>query len=94
MGVQKEFLNTMPPREFVDCVTDDLFGQGVFVFTPSGQPMRLPKVLPHLLLRLHCLCLILFSTSLLATALCTIWPRLRQSPMGQGSHACMAFDMR
>jgi len=40
---QKEFLNTMPPREFVDCVTDDLFGQGVFVFTPSGQPMRLPK---------------------------------------------------
>lgn len=34
----------MPPREFVDCITDDLLGQGVFVFTPSGAPMRLPKV--------------------------------------------------
>lgn len=42
--VQAEFLNTMPPREFVDCITDDLLGQGVFVFTPSGAPMRLPKV--------------------------------------------------
>lgn len=40
---QEEFLSTMPPREFVDCVTDDLFGKGVFVFTPSGQSMRLPK---------------------------------------------------
>jgi hypothetical protein len=43
--LQAEFLNTMPPREFVDCITDDLLGQGVFVFTPSGAPMRLPKVL-------------------------------------------------
>jgi hypothetical protein len=42
--LQAEFLNTMPPREFVDCITDDLLGQGVFVFTPSGAPMRLPKV--------------------------------------------------
>lgn len=45
MRVQAEFLNTMPPREFVDCITDDLFRQGVFVFTPGGQAMRLPKVL-------------------------------------------------
>ena len=40
---QEEFVDTLSAQEFVDCVTDDLLGQGVFVFTPSGQVMRLPK---------------------------------------------------
>jgi GTP pyrophosphokinase len=40
---QEEFVDTLTAQEFVDCVTDDLLGQGVFVFTPSGQVMRLPK---------------------------------------------------
>jgi len=40
---QEEFLGTLSAKEFVACVTDDLLGQGVFVFTPSGQVMRLPK---------------------------------------------------
>lgn len=40
---QEEFLDSLTAREFVDCVTGDLLGQGVFVFTPSGQAMRLPK---------------------------------------------------
>lgn len=41
---QEEFVGTITPREFVDCVTDDLLGRGVFVFTPAGEVMRLPKV--------------------------------------------------
>lgn len=41
---QEEFLGSLSASEFVDCVTDDLLGQGVFVFTPSGDLMRLPKV--------------------------------------------------
>ena len=41
---QLEFVNSLSAREFVDCVTDDLLGRGVFVFTPSGEVMRLPKV--------------------------------------------------
>ena len=41
---QSEFVNSLSAREFVDCITDDLLGRGVFVFTPSGQVMRLPKV--------------------------------------------------
>jgi GTP pyrophosphokinase len=40
---QEEFVDTLTAQEFVACVTDDLLGQGVFVFTPSGQVMRLPK---------------------------------------------------
>ncbi len=40
---QEEFLGTLSAKEFVACVTGDLLGQGVFVFTPSGQVMRLPK---------------------------------------------------
>ena len=43
---QSEFVNSLSAREFVDCITDDLLGRGVFVFTPSGQVMRLPKVCP------------------------------------------------
>ena len=43
---QQEFVGSLSAREFVDCVTGDLLGQGVFVFTPSGAVMRLPKVLP------------------------------------------------
>ena len=41
---QSEFVNSLSAREFVDCITDDLLGRGVFVFTPSGEIMRLPKV--------------------------------------------------
>lgn len=41
---QEEFLGSLTAREFVDCVTDDLLSQGVFVFTPRGEVMRLPKV--------------------------------------------------
>ena len=41
---QSEFVNSLSAREFVDCITDDLLGRGVFVFTPSGEVMRLPKV--------------------------------------------------
>lgn len=41
---QQEFVGSLSAREFVDCITDDLLGQGVFVFTPSGAVMRLPKV--------------------------------------------------
>jgi hypothetical protein len=43
---QSEFVNSLSAREFVDCITDDLLGRGVFVFTPSGEVMRLPKVPP------------------------------------------------
>ena len=46
---QQEFVGSLSAREFVDCITDDLLGQGVFVFTPSGAVMRLPKVRLHLL---------------------------------------------
>ncbi len=42
---QQEFVGSLSAREFVDCVTGDLLVQGVFVFTPSGAVMRLPKVL-------------------------------------------------
>ena len=50
---QQEFVGSLSAREFVDCITDDLLGQGVFVFTPSGAVMRLPKVrLPPRLARL------------------------------------------
>ena len=41
---QQDFLGSLNAREFVDCVTDELFGKGVFVFTPFGDVMRLPKV--------------------------------------------------
>ena len=41
---QQEFVGSLSAREFVDCITGDLLGQGVFVFTPSGAVMRLPKV--------------------------------------------------
>ncbi|KAL3134661.1 hypothetical protein ABBQ32_007669 [Trebouxia sp. C0010 RCD-2024] len=40
---QQDFLGSLDAREFVDCVTDELFGKGVFVFTPFGDVMRLPK---------------------------------------------------
>lgn len=46
---QSEFVNSLSAREFVDCITDDLLGRGVFVFTPSGEVMRLPKVPSHLM---------------------------------------------
>ena len=41
---QREFVDSLTAREFVDGITDDLLGRGVFVFTPSGDLMRLPKV--------------------------------------------------
>ncbi|PRW20358.1 GTP diphosphokinase chloroplastic isoform X1 isoform A [Chlorella sorokiniana] len=40
---QSEFVGTLTASEFVECVTDDLLGQSVFVFTPSGEVVRLPK---------------------------------------------------
>ncbi|KAI3424289.1 hypothetical protein D9Q98_009844 [Chlorella vulgaris] len=40
---QSEFVGTLTASEFVECVTDDLLGQSVFVFTPSGDVVRLPK---------------------------------------------------
>lgn len=54
---QQDFLGSLDAREFVDCVTDELFGKGVFVFTPFGEVMRLPKVL------LLLLCLLLLAGS-------------------------------
>lgn len=41
---QEEFVDSLSAREFVDCILDDLLGQSVFVFTPSGDLLRLPKV--------------------------------------------------
>lgn len=41
---QKEFVDSLSAREFVDGITGDLLGRGVFVFTPNGDLMRLPKV--------------------------------------------------
>ncbi|KAK9817748.1 hypothetical protein WJX72_001567 [[Myrmecia] bisecta] len=40
---QEEFLDSLTAREFVDCITDELLGRGVFVFTPAGDVLRLPK---------------------------------------------------
>ncbi|CAG9464875.1 unnamed protein product [Pedinophyceae sp. YPF-701] len=40
---QQEFVGSISAQEFVDTVTGDLFKQGVFVFTPAGQVMNLPK---------------------------------------------------
>mmetsp|Transcript_934 Transcript_934/g.2883 ORF Transcript_934/g.2883 Transcript_934/m.2883 type:complete len:802 (+) Transcript_934:372-2777(+) len=40
---QEEFLDLISAREFVDTVTGDLLGQRVFVFTPAGEVMHLPK---------------------------------------------------
>ncbi|GAB4816390.1 hypothetical protein N2152v2_003436 [Parachlorella kessleri] len=40
---QEEFVGTLTAHEFIQCVTDDILGQGVFVFTPGGQIIRLPK---------------------------------------------------
>ena len=41
---QQEFLGNLTPGEFVNCVMDDLLGRSVFVFTPTGQVMRLSRV--------------------------------------------------
>lgn len=41
---QNEFLGSLTAQEFVDGITGDLLGRGVFVFTPNGEIMRLPKV--------------------------------------------------
>jgi (p)ppGpp synthase/HD superfamily hydrolase len=40
---QAEFVGQLSATEFVAAVTDDLLGQGVFVFTPGGAVMRLPR---------------------------------------------------
>lgn len=47
---QEEFVDSLSAREFVDCILDDLLGQSVFVFTPSGDLLRLPKVCNRTLL--------------------------------------------
>lgn len=54
---QEEFLGSLTAREFVDCVTDDLLSQRVFVFTPRGEVMRLPKVRLRVQLVCACCCL-------------------------------------
>ena len=41
---QHEFLDSLTAQEFVDGITGDVLGRGVFVFTPSGEILRLPKV--------------------------------------------------
>ena len=40
---QDEFVGNMTAREFVDTVTGDLLGSKVFVFTPRGETVNLPK---------------------------------------------------
>ncbi|XP_042519942.1 putative GTP diphosphokinase RSH1, chloroplastic [Macadamia integrifolia] len=40
---QEEFVGNMSSREFVDTITKDLLGSGVFVFTPKGEIKNLPK---------------------------------------------------
>ena len=39
---QKEFIDVLSAREFVDTITSDLLGRRVFVFTPKGQVTNLP----------------------------------------------------
>ena len=41
---QTEFLDSLSAQEFVDGITRDLLGRVVFVFTPSGELLHLPKV--------------------------------------------------
>ena len=41
---QDEFLDHVSAAEFVDCILADLMGKSVFVFTPLGDLLRLPKV--------------------------------------------------
>ena len=43
---QDEFLDHVSAAEFVDCILGDLMGKSVFVFTPLGDLLRLPKVCP------------------------------------------------
>ena len=40
---QDEFVGNMTAREFVDTITGDLLGSKVFVFTPKGEVVNLPK---------------------------------------------------
>lgn len=40
---QDEFVGNMTAREFVDTITGDLLGSKVFVFTPKGEIVNLPK---------------------------------------------------
>lgn len=40
---QDEFVGKMTAREFVDTITGDLLGSKVFVFTPKGEVVNLPK---------------------------------------------------
>ena len=39
---QKEFIDVLSAREFVDTITSDLLGRRVFVFTPKGEVTNLP----------------------------------------------------
>ena len=39
---QKEFIDVLSAREFVDTITSDLLGRRVFIFTPKGQVTNLP----------------------------------------------------
>jgi len=40
---QNEFLGDLTAREFVDTITGELLGKRVFVFTPQGKVINLPK---------------------------------------------------
>lgn len=48
---QDEFLGHLSAVEFVECVVADLMGKSVFVFTPLGDLLRLPKVRPSCVLQ-------------------------------------------
>ena len=48
---QSEFVNSLSAREFVDCITDDLLGRGVFVFTPPARSCACPRCGTHLAAR-------------------------------------------
>lgn len=72
---QQDFLGSLDAREFVDCVTDELFGKGVLVFTPFGEVMRLPKASRMCSVSHDCVTYELFSRSLLMLV-CSQWQAL------------------
>ena len=48
---QEEFVGNMSSREFVDAITRDLLGCRVFVFTPRGEVIHIPKFVRLILLK-------------------------------------------
>ena len=43
---QQEIGTDMSPRDYVDCVRDEFLSPSVYVFTPAGEFIQLPKVQP------------------------------------------------